>query len=76
MQLKVTKSKLCITGGRGSDQVISLFLDGVNCSNFHWFSLCNDVYNIQVHKNLFFSIQKIFEYVVIKHKDVNTFDYF
>ena len=30
MQLKVTNLKLCITGGRGSNKEISLFLDSEN----------------------------------------------
>ena len=53
MQLKVTNLKLCITGGRGSNKEISLFLDSENCSNFRLIQHNND-YDIQVQKNLFF----------------------
>ena len=55
MQLKVTNLKLCITGGRGSNKEMSLFLDSENCSNFRLIQHNND-YDIQVQKNLFFLI--------------------
>ena len=50
MQLKVTNLKLCITGGRGRNKEISLFLDSENCSNFRLI-LHNNDYDIQVQKN-------------------------
>ena len=53
MQLKFTNLKLCITGGRGSNKEISLFLDSENCSNFRQIQHNND-YDIQVQKNLIF----------------------
>ena len=53
MQLKFTNLKLCITGDRGSNKEISLFLDSENCSNFRLIQHNND-YDIQVQKNLFF----------------------
>ena len=53
MQLKVTNLKLCITGGRGSNKEISLFLDSEKCSNFRLIQHNND-YDILVQKNLFF----------------------
>ena len=52
MQLKFTNLKLCITGGRGSNKEISLFLDSENCSNVKLIQHNND-YDIQVQKNLF-----------------------
>ena len=53
MQLKVTNLKLCITGGRGSNKEISVFLDSEKCSNFRLIQHNND-YDILVQKNLFF----------------------
>ena len=44
--------KMCITGGRNSNQEISLFRDGETCSNF----TRNDVYDIQISQSLFFGI--------------------
>ena len=66
MQLKVTNLKLCITGGRGSNKEISLFLDSENCSNFRLIQHNND-YDIQVKKNLFFfelAYIHVYEYYV------------
>ena len=54
MQLKSTKLKLVLTGGRGSNQEISLFLDGENCSNFTLIQLM--IYKF--HKNLFLEFIK------------------
>ena len=55
MQLKVTNLKLCVTGGRGSNKEISLFLDSEKCSNFRLIQYNND-YDILVQKILFFLI--------------------
>ena len=61
MQLKVTNLKLCITGGRGSNKEISLFLDSENCSNFRLIQHNND-YDIQVQKIYFFELPYIHVY--------------
>ena len=53
MQVKVTNLKLCITGGRGSNKEVSLFLDSENCSNFRLIQRNND-YDIQVQKKIYF----------------------
>ena len=65
MQLKFTNLKLCITGDRGSNKEISLFLDSENCSNFRLIQHNNN-YDIQVQKNLFFELPNIhvYEYYV------------
>ena len=65
MQLKVTNLKLCITGGRGSNKEISLFLDSENCSNFRLNQHNND-YDIEVQNNLFFKLPfiHVYEYYV------------
>ena len=65
MQLKFTNLKLCITGGRGSNKEISLFLDSENCSNFRLIQHNND-YDIQVQKIYFFELPYIhvYEYYV------------
>ena len=70
MQLKVTNLKLCITGGRGSNKEISLFLDSENCSNFRLIQHNND-YDIQVmtykfKKYIFFGLPciHVYEYYV------------
>ena len=52
MQLKVTNLRLCITGGRGSNKEISLFLDSENCSNFRLIQHYD--YDIQVQKKSIF----------------------
>ena len=64
MQLKATNLKLCITGGRGSNKEISLFLDSENCSNFRLIQHNND-YDIQVQKKSLFLNCLIYMYMNI-----------
>ena len=77
MQLKVKKMKVCIAGGRGSNQVVFLFLDGENCSISHWMTL-RTAHLFIIHKfhlNLFLESPKIFEYFVAERKYGNNFQY-
>ena len=75
MQLKVTNLKLCITGGRGSNKEISLFLDSESCSNFRLIQHNND-YDIQVQKNLCFFNCLTYMYMNITKKWQYFFNYY
>ena len=66
MQLNVTKLKLCIAGGRGSNQELSLFLLVENCSIHADLAYELVFMTYKFHRNLLFCFPKIFEYVVMQ----------